>query len=252
VGKERQRPGGKEVGKTESGRQLSVSYPCLKCEGGLGHRGKRELRRQRQEEGNWKRGDGHQEKESGKGRREIRRKEVGKGRQRPGGKKVGKGRRRPGERKWERGRQRPGGKEVGKTESVRQLSVSYPCLKWVGGVGHRGKRELRRQRQEEGNWKGSRKGGTETRRKGSGKDRKRQTAQCLLPLSEVGGRRGTDCCQNNCQHLMPGSLLRISLQVFHNSLLYSTMYNSREYKDAGNALYILWSLLYSSPYPVLP
>ncbi len=35
------------------------------------------------------------------------------------------------------------------------------------------------------------KGKAETRRKGSGKDRKRQTAQCLLPLSEVGGRSGT-------------------------------------------------------------
>jgi hypothetical protein len=30
---------------------------------------------------------------------------------------------------------------VGKTESVRQLGVSRPCLKFEGGVRHRGNRE---------------------------------------------------------------------------------------------------------------
>jgi hypothetical protein len=95
----------------------------------------------------WKREEGDQEKGSEKGETETRRKEVGKM------------------------RQRPGGKEVGKTESGRQLSVSLPCLKCGGGVGHRGKREEKETRR-----KGSGKGETETRRKGSGKG-KRDTMQ---------------------------------------------------------------------------
>jgi hypothetical protein len=89
-------------------------------------------------------------KESGKGETETRRKEVEKtesGSQlsvsrsclKGGGKEwdtEGKERRqRPGERKWERGDRDKGGKEMGKTESVRQLSVSHPCLKWVGREG---------------------------------------------------------------------------------------------------------------------
>ncbi len=47
--------------KTESDRQLSVSLPCLSCEGGVGHRGKRELRRQRPGERKRERGDRDQE-----------------------------------------------------------------------------------------------------------------------------------------------------------------------------------------------
>ncbi len=59
---------------------------------------------------------------------------------------------------------------------------------------------------------------------------------------------------------MPGSLLRISLQVFHNSLLYSTMYNSREYKCAVHPVVTFVQLSLSCVaivllgllYPVLP
>jgi hypothetical protein len=92
VRKMRQRPGGKEVGKTESGRQLSASLPCLSCEGGVGHIGKIELRRQRLGERKREREEGDQEER--KGKREVerkerdRRKEVGKGGGRPGDSSV--------------------------------------------------------------------------------------------------------------------------------------------------------------------